>query len=237
MNRYTASQSGRVLTVICATVMASACHTPVSSVVPGGSAGYEALSNSTAAEAEKSVLLASGDQVAVSVYEEPTLSTEGAVIDSAGNIALPLIGEISAKGKTTSQLAEDIRAAYAVNIIRDPRVLVQLKAHRNSTVAVEGEVELPGAFEYEEGMTLLGAIARARSTTDTAKLDEIAVFRTVEGQRLAGRFDLKAIRAGRMPDVPLVPGDIVVVGFSASRAALLDFFRTVPLLGYFRPYP
>jgi len=59
------------------------------------------------------------------------------------------------------------------------------------------------------------------------------VFRTVDGQRLGGRFDLTEIRAGRMPDPQLVPGDVVVVGFSSLRGIYRDILQLAPLVGTF----
>jgi hypothetical protein len=47
----------------------------------------------------------------------------------------------------------------------------------------------------------------------------VIVFRNTAEGRLGGRFDVRAIRAGQMPDLDLMPGDNVVVGRSARRAA------------------
>ena len=40
-----------------------------------------------------------------------------------------------------------------------------------------------------------------------------------------------------MPDVALLPGDTVVVGYSSTRGAFLDAVRAIPIIGVFRPYP
>ena len=62
------------------------------------------------------------------------------------------------------------------------------------------------------------------------------MFRTVNGQRMAGQFDLAAIRAGASPDPQLMPGDVVVIGYSAVRGTYRDLLRAAPLLGIFRPF-
>lgn len=210
------------------------CQRPMKPVVPEGQAGYDALAVEPAKEV-RSYDLAPGDKIAVSVYGEPELSVAELIIDNGGMVSLPLIGEVRAGGQGAAALARTIEAAYAAQYLRDPRVNVVILQGRERTIAVEGEVEQPGVFPYAEGQTLLSALALARSPTETAKLDEVIIFRTNEGQKLAGRFDLQAIRGGRSPDVALMPGDVVVVGYSSVRGAYLDVVKALPIVGFFRP--
>lgn len=101
-----------------------------------------------------------------------------------------------------------------------------------------GEVDAAGATAAgltNRIETLLTALAQAQSPTEVAAIDQVVVFRNRDGQRLGGMFDLRAIRAGRMPDLALLPGDVVVVGHSARRAALRGLFRATPILGAFGP--
>ena len=165
------------------------------------------------------------------------LGTEACIaLDEGGTISLPLVGDVGAGGRTATELARAIEAAYASNYLRDPRVSVIVKQARQRTIAVEGEVEQPGVFPYVEGQTLLSALALARSPTETAKLDQVMVFRTAGEEKLAARFDIQAIRGGRAPDVPLKSGDVVVVGYSSLRGTYQDVLRAVPVLGIFQPY-
>ncbi|WP_160595358.1 polysaccharide biosynthesis/export family protein [Qipengyuania aquimaris] len=203
--------------------------------MPDGQAGYDAVVIDPQTALPERYTLAPGDIVSISVFGESDLSVERIAVDNAGMLTLPLIGDVQAVGRSASELGVAIEAAYATNYLRDPRVSVAVLEARDRTIAVEGEVEQPGVFSYAEGQTLLSALALARSPTDTAKLDEIMIFRTVDGERTAGRFDLRAIRGGRMPDVALVPGDVVVVGYSSVRGAWQDVLRAVPVFGIFRP--
>jgi len=148
-------------------------------------------------------------------------------------ISLPLVGELQAAGLSTRQLSQAIQTAYGARYLRDPQANVVLLDARPRTVSVEGMVSRPGVYEVDPGYTLLSAMALAGSPTDLAKLDEVLVFRTVDGQRLGGRFDLTEIRAGRMPDPQLVPGDVVVVGFSSLRGIYRDILQLAPLVGTF----
>ncbi len=62
-------------------------------------------------------------------------------------------------------------------------------------------------------------MALAHSPKRTAKLDQVLIFRTVNGERMGARFDLTDIRSGTAPDPQILPGDVVVVGFSAASGA------------------
>ena len=227
---------GRIALGAGALLAFAGCQKGIDPVVPAGSAGYDAIRTDAGALSAR-YELAPGDVVSVRVYEEEDLTVEDIALDNAGVISLPLIGDVRAAGQTASELARSIESAYAAEYLRDPRVSVLVKQARVQTIAVEGEVTQPGVFPYQEGQTLLTALALARSPTEKARLDQVIIFRTAGGERQAGRFDLRQIRGGAMPDVALLPGDTVVVGYSATRGAFLDAVRAIPILGVFRPYP
>jgi len=219
-----------------AAILLAACQPALDPAMPAGEAGYAALAEPVRAEPAGPYTLGPGDLIAVRVYQEPELSVDEIALDEGGTISLPLVGDVGAGGRTATELARAIEAAYASNYLRDPRVSVIVKQARQRTIAVEGEVEQPGVFPYVEGQTLLSALALARSPTETAKLDQVMVFRTAGEEKLAARFDIQAIRGGRAPDVPLKSGDVVVVGYSSLRGTYQDVLRAVPVLGIFQPY-
>lgn len=229
--------AGALRTVACAigAALLAACQPALKPVVPAGDAAYDAIAVPVSAP-DASYRLSAGDVIAVRVYDEPELTIEELTVDNAGTISLPLIGDVRAAGQSPSELARAIEAAYAADYVRDPRVSVQVRKGKVASIAVEGEVEQPGVYPYEPRQTLLTALALARSTTDTASLDEAIVFRTIDGQRMAGRFDIQAIRGGRSPDVPLLAGDTIVVGYDSVRGGFLDAVRAIPVLGIFRAY-
>jgi polysaccharide export outer membrane protein len=61
------------------------------------------------------------------------------------------------------------------------------------------------------------------------------VFRTVNGKRMGGVFDIRQIRAGSANDPQILGSDIVVVGFSQARRMWEDILKTIPVLNVFRP--
>ena len=79
-------------------------------------------------------------------------------------------------------------------------------------------------------MTLMRAVASARGLAEFAKLDDVVVLRTVNGQRYAGLYNLAAIRRGNYPDPRVYANDTVVVGDSSARRLFKDFLQVVPLL-------
>ena len=217
-------------------LLLAACQQTVAPVAPAGEAAYAAIATAPAYAPGESYRLQPGDVIRVSVFGEPELTQDRVMVDQAGNIALPLIGQVVAGDVGLPELDARIEAAYGARYLRDPQVSVALVEGQEQTVSVEGEVEQPGRYPYRMGDTLLVAMSQARSPTEVAKLDEVLVFRTVNGQRMAGQFDLAAIRAGASPDPQLMPGDVVVVGYSSVRGTYRDVLRAAPLLGIFRPF-
>ena len=226
---------GKAAPAVIAAALLAGCQSGIEPVVPAGTDAYAAIAVDPA-ETEMAAArygLRGGDVVSVAVFQEPELSRDGIALDAAGNINLPLLGEIRAGGLTTGELARLIERSYAAQYLRDPRVAVYLDESVRDMVSVEGEVELPGMYEYRDGLTLLSSLALARSPTEVARLDQVVIFRDVGGERMGGVFNVEAIREGRMPDPAMRPGDVVVVGYSAVQGRYRDFLRAAPILGIF----
>jgi len=222
----------RALAALVGALLLGACQPTLDSELPTASAALEVLGQASSPEAGP-YLIQPGDRVSVSIYQEQDLSQPDIVVDEGGTINLPLIGEVQASGRTPTELARAIERAYGSRYLRNPQASVALKAVRPRTFTVEGQVNRPGVFEYQPGLTLLSAMATAGSPATDAKLDEVLVFRTMDGQRAGARFDLTEIRAGRLADPQLVPGDTIVVGYSAVRGLWRDILTTSPLLAVF----
>ena len=79
-------------------------------------------------------------------------------------------------------------------------------------------------------LSLLQAMALSGGTTEYSKLNDVVIFRTVGGQRLAALYDLKAIRHGQYPDPEVFAHDVVVVGDNTARRLFKDLLQIVPLL-------
>lgn len=174
------------------------------------------------------------DKLAVKVFKMEDLSGDYDV-DLAGNISLPLIGQVQAANLTTAQLDDQLTQKLGAKYLEHPDVSVAIKASTAHVVTIDGAVKEGGSFPVGGPISLIQAIARARGTTEDANPRRVAVFRTIGGQRQAAAFDLTSIRRGQAPDPQIYPGDIVVVDGSSVKAAQKQILQSIPLLAMFGP--
>lgn len=204
--------------------------------LPTGQAAYAIAPAADLAAAPQAYRIGPGDSVSVSVFQEPDLSNDKLQVDDVGRIQLPLAGDILAAGLTAPELSAVIAERLGREYIRYPKVVVSVVSTREQTVAVEGEVKMPGVYKVSPSDTLLSAIARAQSPTNVARLDEVIVFRTVNGRRMGARFDLDQIRSGQAADPQILGGDVIVVGFSSLKGVYRDILQAAPLLNIFTQF-
>lgn len=175
------------------------------------------------------------DTLDVTVYEEPDLSAKAIQVDAAGQIALPLVGTIDAKGRTPAELSKELEQLLGAKYLKNPQVTVSVAASVSQKVAIQGEVTEPGVYPLNGPTTLLDVISMAKGETDVATLRQVVVFRTVEGQRMGAVFDVASIRRGEAQDPVIQGNDLVVVGYSAAKRFWKDVVSTAPLFNIFRP--
>lgn len=200
--------------------------------LPGGADAYSVISAPGVDSTPGDYLVGPLDTLQVTVFQEPDLSFEKIQVDASGNLTFPLIGTVRAQGKTSSELSREIALALGQKYLVNPQVTVLVTASISQRFTVEGQVTEPGVYDIAGTTTLLEAIARAKSPTRSAKLDQIIVFRTIDGQRMGAIFDLKAIRNGDAPDPQILGGDVIVVGFSQVKGAWQDILRAAPLAAF-----
>src|SRR3954471_15922798 len=176
------------------------------------------------------------DTLKVSVFQVPDLSGDFEV-DLTGNIALPLIGNVKAVGLTTNELDQRITQALSAKYLQNPDVSVGVKKSNSRLITVEGAVRSPGVFDAANShLTLLQVVAMAHGTDDDPNPHRIAVFRQIQGQRMAAAFDLVDIRRGKAEDPRIYSGDIVVVDGSKVKSIWKNALASIPLLAIFRPF-
>src|SRR6476646_1898720 len=184
---------------------------------------------------ESNYKIAPMDKLAIKVFKMDDLSGDYDV-DLAGNISLPLIGQIEAANLTTAQLDDQLTQKLGAKYLEHPDVSVAIKSSTAHVVTVDGAVREGGSFPVGGPISLIQAIAMAKGTDEDANPRRVAVFRTISGQRQAAAFDLTAIRRGQSPDPQIYPGDIVVVDGSSIKAAQKQIFQSLPLLSIFGPF-
>ena len=175
------------------------------------------------------------DTVTVKVFKMPDLTGDYEV-DLAGQISMPLIGEIRAYDLTSAQLDDALTHKLGEKYLENPDVSVGIKSSTRRSVTVDGAVNKAGSFPVHGPTTLMQAVAAAGGTREDANVRRVAIFRTIGGQRQAAAFDLQNIRRGAAQDPQVYAGDIVVVDGSAIKEMQRQIFQSVPLLSIFRPF-
>ncbi|HYR92445.1 MAG TPA: polysaccharide biosynthesis/export family protein [Terriglobia bacterium] len=123
-------------------------------------------------------LLGPGDVIKVFVYKELDLSVDEVPVRPDGKVSLPLIGELTASGKTAVELQKEV-SQKLTQYIADPVVNVIVKEINSAQVSVLGEVKTPGMYKIKDRATLLDAIALAGGFTEYAKRGKVTVIRTI----------------------------------------------------------
>ncbi|MBJ6123335.1 polysaccharide export protein [Sphingomonas sp. BT553] len=217
------------MTVVSVAALLSACG--ARSDLPVGAAAFPAVTVASPAPRPvdlEEYQIGPRDILMVSVFNEPGLTFEQLPVSSGGTIAMPLIGTLPASGKTAAELANDINARLNTRYLRNARTAVSVVTATNYTVTVDGAVIKPGIYDIPGRLMLSQALAVAGGAAQFAKMNEIVVFRDINGQRYAARFDMNDIRTGQAPDFQLRQRDTVVVGYNSAAAFFRDIVTTLP---------
>ena len=172
------------------------------------------------------------DTVNVSVFQVPDVTGDYQV-DPGGDLNMPLIGRVTAQGKTLAELQKAIHDRYGAKYLQNPDVRVEIKQAVSQRITVDGAVNQPGIYPVNGDVSLILAIATAKGTTADALVSRVVIFRKINGEREAAVFDLRRIRRGEMNDPPVYGNDVVVVDGSRVRQTYRDLISTLPFIGLF----
>src|SRR5207249_6790741 len=157
--------------------------------------------------------LSANDQVAIEVFGEEDLRTNGR-LNGEGNLSLPLLGSVHLAGMTLAQAASKITELYGRDYLVNPRVNVTLVGYAKRRFTMLGQINRPGSYEMPEGspqgIDLLEAIAMAGGYTRIAAPEKVSVRR---GNQVI-RVDAKRQARGNHDAFTVQPGDTVTVGES-----------------------
>jgi len=162
---------------------------------PYGTQAYAAAPTSY----QEPYTLDAGDKLRIVVFGQDGI-TSSYLVDAGGNVTLPLIGSVPARGLTTAQLAQSIAARLRQGYVRDPKVTVEVEVYRPFFIL--GEVTTPGQYPYTPNMTAETAVAIAGGFGPRASKSTVKVTRNLPGQQFSGEVPL---------NFPLKPGDTVLV--------------------------
>lgn len=153
------------------------------------------------------------DVLDITVWRNADLSKQ-VLVRPDGRVSLPLIGDITAVGKTAAELAEAISAKLK-EFKENPQVSIVVKEVNSYAIYVLGEVARPAKYPLKSKTTILQAITLAGGFLPTAARNKLVVFRFGEnGERdvkIRASYDDIVLRDGAGQNITLKPGDTLVV--------------------------
>jgi polysaccharide export outer membrane protein len=145
--------------------------------------------------------LGAGDKLRVITFGHEDLSAEFLVSDS-GVIAFPLVGQVKAAGLTLDQFQTNLATALKNGgFVVNPNVSTEVIEYRPFYIL--GEVQKPGSYPYQAGLTALSAIATAGGLTYRANKRKLFI-------RRAGTTT--EVEIAVTAATPIFPGDTVRIG-------------------------
>jgi polysaccharide biosynthesis/export protein VpsN len=143
--------------------------------------------------------LGTGDMVRIQVYDEASLYLESRVSDR-GTISYPFFGELKVTGLTSDQLADLISSKLKGDYLLNPKVSVDILEYRQ--FYVNGEVEAPGGFPFQPGITVRKAISLAGGFSELASKEKIGI---IHDNNPGG--EPRSVKLNEF----ILPGDIIIV--------------------------
>jgi polysaccharide export outer membrane protein len=169
------------------------------------------------------------DRLAIDVYREPDLTAKGILVDSRGNVILPLLNTVHLGGLTQPQASRKLTRLYA-RYLKHPSVRVESLDKRAYIV---GEVGSPGALPLPNEQTaLLQAIAARGGFKDTANRARIVIMRNVGRGAQADMVDLTNATSLSYAGMMIRPGDIVYVPPTSMKNFEVNIGRIFKIASY-----
>lgn len=130
------------------------------------------------------------------------------IVDEEGCIMLPVLGRMTVKGKTLTEISNEIKSLVAKDV-RDPYVRVDIV---NFSVDVMGEVRQPQRVTSgHQHFTVLDALSQCGDLTEFGKRENVYVIRTIDGQRTYHRINLNSSDVFNSPYFYLRQNDVIYV--------------------------
>lgn len=143
-------------------------------------------------------ILAPGDVINITVFNEPELSVQHLRIPGDGVISYPLLGRIDTTNQSVDTLEKQLTAMLLNGYLKKPKVTVSVSEYR--PFFVQGDVQEPGEHPFTEGMTLEQALTIAGTSIQLGKGTHVSVSR-VDGET----FQVNEV------NFPIRPGDVITV--------------------------
>jgi polysaccharide biosynthesis/export protein len=160
----------------------------------------------------KDYIVGPGDQLDISVWKDEAMTKVVTVLPD-GKIYFPLIGEVSAGGKTVAQLKKEMEKRIS-HYVPDVILNVDVRQVASMLVYVIGHVNAPGRFVLNANINVMQALSMAGGLNPFAVKSKIRIFR-VEGEddTKVLKFDYDDVSEGKHleQNIILRRGDVIVV--------------------------
>ena len=163
--------------------------------------------------ADYTYIIGAGDALNIIVWRNPELSM-AVPVRPDGKIAAPLVEELLAQGKTSTQLARDVEKQLS-KYVRDPVVTVLVTGFvgpYSEQIRVVGEAARPQFLNYKKNMTVLDVMIAVGGLTDFANGNAATILRSAEGgKQYSVRLKDLIKRGDVSANAEMKPGDILVI--------------------------
>ena len=189
--------------IVTALVLLSGCASqePSAESLPSPSADYD-------------YIVGPGDSLSIFVWRNPELS-QSVTVRPDGKLTVPLVEDLEASGKTSTELAREIESELST-YIKEPLVTVIVGGFSGvyaTQVRVLGEASKPTALPYRDEMTVLDVMIAVGGLTDFADGNKAQLVRNIDGTQHQAVVRLEdLIKDGDISaNVPMAPGDVIII--------------------------
>ena len=159
-------------------------------------------------------LIGAGDTLNIFVWGNTDLSGEF-IVRPDGRITTPLVEDVTASGKTPSQLARDMEQRLS-RYIKNPVVTVtvtQFVGRHDEQIRVVGEVTNPLTLPYREHVTVLDVVIAAGGLTEFAAGNRATIVRNIGGKskRIPVRLKDLVEDGDLTANTRMYPGDVLFI--------------------------
>lgn len=158
-------------------------------------------------------LIGPGDVLNINVWRNPELSLTVPVRPD-GKLSTPLVEELVAQGKTSSEIARELEKALG-KFVRDPVVTVivtNFVGPYSEQIRVVGEAAKPQFLPYKQKMTLMDVMIAVGGLTEFADGNRATLVRAVEGNKRYAVRVRDLVKGGDISaNVEMLPGDVLII--------------------------
>jgi polysaccharide export outer membrane protein len=164
---------------------------------------------------DKDYFISPGDILNMVVFPASEFSKE-VTVQPDGTIDIPLLGAIKAAGMRSEEL-EKILASKFSKYVSNPSVTINVRKFSTYRVAIIGQIQRAGYYDFSQGMKILDLVALAGGLQDYARTKDVKIFRKIKDangnvREESFEINLEDVLEGKLgKNIELVAGDIVYI--------------------------